>query len=238
MPFTEHLRELRNRLVIVLVTVGVVALVMFWPSQFVIPWLAHMYFPGEKLHAFGPADVIIAEFKFSLYAAIVVGLPVILYQVWMFVVPAVHPKTRKAVYAYVAPSVLLGAIGIAFAHYIVLPRVAGALELMNAKVAESTYGVEPTLNLILIMLLAFALVFQTPVIMVLLARIGLVNSKMLQKYRRYAAMGILLFGGVAAPDASPVTMLMIATPMYVLFEMSIWIIKFLEKAWQRDAAMT
>lgn len=238
MPFTEHLRELRNRLVIVLVTVGVVGLVMFWPSHLIIPWLSQMYFPHEKLHAFGPADVIIAEFKFSLYAAIVVGLPVILYQIWMFVVPAVHPKTRRAVYAYVAPSVFLAAGGIAFAHFIVLPRVAGALELLNAQVAESTYGVEPTLNLILIMLLAFALVFQTPVIMVLLARIGLVNSKMLRKYRRYAAMGILLFGGLAAPDASPTTMLMIAIPMYVLFEMSIWIIVVLEKSWQHEATMT
>jgi sec-independent protein translocase protein TatC len=110
--------------------------------------------------------------------------------------------------------------------------------LMNAKVAESVYGVEPTVNLILLLLLAFAIVFQTPVIMILLARIGIINSKMLRKYRRYAAMGILLFGGLAAPDASPTTMLMIAVPMYLLFEVSIWIIMFLEKSWKRDDAMT
>jgi len=238
MPFTEHLRELRNRLLVVLVVVGVVGLAMFWPSQFAIPWLTHMYFPGEKLHAFAPTDVIMAEFKFSLYAAIVIGLPVILYQIWMFVVPAVNPKTRKAVYLYVAPSFFLGLLGIAFAHFVVLPRVAWALELMNAKVAESTYGVEPTVNLILLLLLAFAIVFQTPVIMILLARIGIINSQMLRKYRRYAAMGILLFGGLAAPDASPTTMLMIAIPMYLLFEVSIWIIMFLEKSWRRDDAMT
>ncbi|GAC1628695.1 MAG: hypothetical protein NVS4B5_19840 [Vulcanimicrobiaceae bacterium] len=84
-------------------------------------------------------------------------------------------------------------------------------------------------------LTAFALVFQTPMIMVALARIGLVNVAFLRKNRRYALMGILLAGGFLAPDASPVTMLLISGPMYVLYEASIWIIVLLEKSWRRDA---
>ncbi len=72
-------------------------------------------------------------------------------------------------------------------------------------------------------------------IMLALARIGLVNVPMLRKYRRYAGMGILLVGGFAAPDASPITMLLIAVPMYVLYEASIWIILVLEKSWHREA---
>jgi sec-independent protein translocase protein TatC len=88
--------------------------------------------------------------------------------------------------------------------------------------------------LILLTFLAFALVFQTPMVMVALARIGIVNVPMLRKYRRYAGMGILLLGGLAAPDASPVTMMLLAVPMYVLYEMSIWIILLLEKSWHRE----
>jgi sec-independent protein translocase protein TatC len=84
--------------------------------------------------------------------------------------------------------------------------------------------------------LAFALVFQTPVVMVLLARIGIINVTMLRKYRRYAAFGILCAGGILAPDASPTTMFLIAAPMYVLYELSIWIIVLLEKSWKREAA--
>jgi sec-independent protein translocase protein TatC len=235
MSFTEHLRELRNRLVIALSTVGVLALVLFWPSQYVIPWLTHLYFPHTTLHAFGPADVIITEFKFSLYGAIVLGLPVILFQIWMFIVPAFHPRTRNLVYAYVAPSLLLGLAGIAFAHFLVLPRVTRALLAITDQVAEPTYGIESTMNLILILLLAFAVIFQTPVVMVLLARIGLINVPLLRTYRRYAAMGILLLGGLAAPDASPITMLMLAAPMYVLYEASIWIILVLERSWRKEA---
>jgi len=85
------------------------------------------------------------------------------------------------------------------------------------------------------MLLAFAIVFQTPVVMLLLARIGLINSKLLRSYRKYIGFGMLVAGAVLAPDGSPVTMAIIATPMYVLFEVSIWLIVFMEKRWKREA---
>ncbi|GAC1403409.1 MAG: twin-arginine translocase subunit TatC [Candidatus Velthaea sp.] len=238
MSFTEHLRELRNRLVICLATVGVFAAVLFWPAQYVIPWMTHLYFPTTRLHAFGPADVILTEFKFSIYGALVLGLPVILFQIWMFIVPVFHPKTRRMVYAYVAPSLLLGVAGIAFAHFLVLPRVTGALLTITNQVAETTFGIEPTMNLILVMLAAFALVFQTPVIMVLLARIGVINVPMLRKYRRYALMGILVVSGVLAPDASPMTMMLLAVPMALLYEVSILVIAVLQKSWKREAAGT
>ncbi len=236
MPFTEHLRELRNRLVVSLGTVGVLALCLFWPSQFAITWLKNEYLGKNiQLHAFAPTDVIFTEFKFSIYGAIVLGLPVLVYQVWMFIVPAFHPRTRRIVYAYTLPSLLLAAAGIAFCHFFIIQRVLTALLGITNAVAEETFGVESTINLILLTFLAFALVFETPMVMVALARIGLINVPMLRTYRRYAAMGILLVGGLAAPDASPITMMLIAGPMYVLYEASIWIILLLEKSWHREA---
>ena len=234
MPFTEHLRELRTRLIVSLATVGVLALGLFWPAQYAILWLKNEYLgPNITINAFAPTDVIFTEFKFSLYGAIVLGLPVLVYQIWMFVVPAFHPRTRRIVYAYTWPSIFLAAAGIAFCHFFIIHRVLTALLGITNVVAHETFGVEPTLNLILLTFLAFALVFQTPMIMVALARIGLVNVTMLRKQRRYAGMGILLLGGLAAPDASPITMLLIAVPMYVLYESSIWIIVLLEKSWHR-----
>jgi sec-independent protein translocase protein TatC len=109
-----------------------------------------------------------------------------------------------------------------------------ALLGITTAIAEETFGVESTMNLILLTFLVFALVFQTPMVMLALARIGLVNVPMLRKNRRYALMGILLVGGLAAPDASPVTMMLIAGPMYVLYEVSILIITLLEKSWHRE----
>jgi sec-independent protein translocase protein TatC len=238
MPFTEHLRELRNRLAICVGTILGLAVLLLWPCQQAIRPLVRLYF-GSKivLHAFGPADAVWAIFKFAIYGAIILGLPVLLYQIWMFVVPAVNPKTRRAVYSYVAPSFFLALLGIAFAHFLVIPRVIGALIQITNTIADPTFGIESTINLILLLFLAFALVFQTPVVMLLLARIGLVNSTMLRKYRRYIVFGMLVAGGFLAPDGSPVTMLLIASPMYVLFEASIWLIVFMERSWKRDAAL-
>ena len=236
MPFTEHLRELRQRLIISLATVAILAVGLFWPSQFVITWLKDEYLgKAIQLHAFSPTDVIFTEFKFSIYGAIVIGLPVLLYQIWMFIVPAFHPRTRRIVYAYTAPSLFLAAAGIAFCHFFIIHRVLTALLGITTAIADETFGIESTMNLILLTFLVFALVFQTPMVMLALARIGLVNVPMLRKNRRYAMMGILLLGGLGAPDASPVTMLLIAVPMYLLYEMSIVIIVLLEKSWRREA---
>jgi sec-independent protein translocase protein TatC len=232
MSFTEHLRELRVRLLISIGTVLGLAVFLFWPSQYVIPWMTRTYFHGITLHAFGPADVIMVEFKFSIYAAIVIGLPVLLYQLWMFIVPAFHPRTRRLVYAYVAPSLFLALAGMAFAHFLVLPRIVGTLLNVTNHVATPTFGIEATLNFILLVFLSFALVFQTPIVMIALARIGIVNSAFLKRSRRYFLFGFFLFGAVAAPDGNPLTMGMMALPMYALYEISLWIIAVLERSWR------
>ena len=234
MPFTEHLRELRQRLFICVGTVFGIAVLALWPAQQLIPIITRTYFHDIKLNAFGPADAVWAIFKFAIYIAIVLGLPVLLYQTWMFVVPAIHPRTRKQVYVYVAPSIVLAAAGIAFAHFMVIPRVIGALLNITSSIAEPVFGIESTINLVLLLFLAFALIFQTPVVMILLARIGLINSKFLRTNRKYIGFGMMVVGAILAPDGSPLTMTLLAAPMYVLFESSIWIIVLLEKSWKRS----
>ena len=235
MTFTEHLRELRTRLIISLGTVFALAILLFYPSQFIIPWLVNQYFHGIVLHAFGPADVIMLELKFSVYAGLVLGMPVLLYQLWMFIVPAFHPRTRNLVYAYVAPSIVLAAAGLAFAHFLVLPRVIHALLAQTSKLAEATFGIEQTLNFLLILLVLFALIFQLPVVMVALARVGIISPKFLTKYRRHAIFAFFTFGGIVAPDGNPLTMALLALPMYVLYELSIWVIVLLERSWRRQS---
>src|SRR5580698_2665153 len=218
MPFTEHLRELRQRLFICMGTIFGIAVLALWPAQQLIPMIARTYFHGIALNAFGPADAVWAIFKFAIYIAIVVGLPVILYQIWMFVVPAINPKTRQAVYIYVAPSIVLAAAGIAFAHFLVIPRVIGALLNITSSIATPVFGIESTLNLVLLLFLAFALI----------------NSTFLRTNRKYIGFGMMVIGAVLAPDGSPLTMTLLAAPMYVLFESSIWIIVLLEKSWKRS----
>lgn len=235
MPFTEHLRELRSRLLIAIATVGGIAVLLFWPSQFIIKWMMTQYFQGIALHAFGPADVIFTEFKLSLVGGIVLGMPVLMHQLWMFVVPAIHPRTRAMVYAFVVPSLLLALAGLAFAHFVVIPRVIAALLHITDAVATPTFGIASTLNFVIILLALFAFVFQTPIVLVGLARLGIVNARLLMRYRRHAIFGFFVAGGIAAPDGNPITMALLAVPMYVLYELSIWVILALERSWRATA---
>jgi sec-independent protein translocase protein TatC len=234
MPITEHLRELRNRLLISIATVGAIAVVLFWPSQFVIRAMMRHYFGGLQLHAFGPADVILTELKFSVVGGIVIGLPVLFTQLWLFVVPAVHPRTRRMVYSFVVPSFLLALVGLAFAHFVVIPRVVSALLQITDAVATPTFGIASTLNFVIVLLALFAIIFQTPIILIGLARLGIVNASMLMHYRRHAIFGFFVAGGLAAPDGNPVTMALLAVPMYALYELSIWVIVPLERRWSFD----
>ncbi len=238
MTFVEHLRELRQRLIACLISVGVIALALFWPAPWIIRALVHTYFPTLTLHAFGPTDVIGAEFRFALFGGIVLSLPVIVYQIWMFAVPAFHPKTRRQVYVYAAPTIILAAVGIAICHFFILPRVVSALLGVTSELAEATFGIGPTINLVLMLFLAFALIFQTPVVMVALARIGLVHVAGLRKARKYTFMGTLVAGGIFAPDGSPFTMFMLAMPIYVLYELSIIVIAILSKFWRGETSRT
>lgn len=231
MPFTEHLRELRNRLLISLATVGAIAVILFWPSQYAIHWMMREYFGGIELHAFGPADVIFTEFKFSVIGGIVIGLPLLLQQLWLFVVPAIHPRTRRMVYAFIVPSLALAALGLAFAHFVVIPRVVAALIHITDAVATPTFGVASTLNFVMVLLALFAIVFQTPIVLIGLARLGIVNAASLMRYRRHALFAFFIAGGLAAPDGNPLTMALLAVPMYLLYEMSIWVILPLQHRW-------
>lgn len=233
MPFTEHLRELRTRLLVSIATVCGIAVLLFWPSQFMIKWMINAYFKGVQLHAFGPADVILTEIKFSVIGGIIVGLPVLLQQLWLFVVPAIHPRTRRMVYAFIVPSLILAGAGLLFAHFIVIPRVVAALIGITNAIATPTFGVASTLNFVMILLALFAIIFQTPIVLIGLARLGIVNAPLLMRYRRHAIFGFFVAGGIAAPDGNPLTMAMLAMPMYVLYEISIWLIVLLQKGWRR-----
>ena len=216
-------------------TVGVIAVVLFWPSQYAIRWMMNEYFGGLELHAFGPADVIFTEFKFSVVGGIVIGLPVLLQQLWLFVVPAIHPRTRRMVYAFILPSIALAALGLAFAHFVVIPRVVAALLHITDAVATPTFGVAATLNFVLVLLALFAIIFQTPIVLIGLARLGIVSASSLMHYRRHAIFGFFIAGGIAAPDGNPLTMALLALPMYALYEISIWIILPLQRRWALSA---
>jgi sec-independent protein translocase protein TatC len=111
----------------------------------------------------------------------------------------------------------------------VIPRVVAALLSMTDAIATPTFGISSTLNFAIVLLALFAIIFQLPIVLMGLARLGIVNAKGLMQYRLHAIFTFFIAGGIAAPDGNPMTMAMLAVPMYVLYEISIWLIVQLDR---------
>ena len=218
MPFTEHLRELRSRLFICDCQrrrhrrPALLALAVRDPLDDRRPTST----ASRSTRSVRPTSIF-TEFKFSLIGGIVLGLPVLFYQAWMFVVPAIHPKTRRMVYSFIVPSLLLAAAGIAFAHFVVIPRVVAALiGITDAdRDADLRRRGHDQFRDDLTCALRADLSDSRSCWSALRAS-GIVNAAWLGKYRRHALFAMVVAGGIAAPDGNPMTMALLAVPMYML----------------------
>ena len=197
MPFTEHLRELRKRLIVCVDHDPVIGIGMFYAVD-----LRHQLDEARVFSATsrstrsGRPTRSGRSSSSRSTARSCIGLPVIC-------IRSGCSSFRRSIRRRAGRSTIrravdrAGRVGIVFAHFLVIPRVIGGRRSITSSIATATFGIESTINLVLLLFLAFALIFQTPMIMIMLARIGLVNSKSLRTFRRYAIMGSLLAGGIA-----------------------------------------
>lgn len=226
MTFTEHLAELRSRLLVSIAVVGVISLVAFPLMSKLLVFVEHFFLPGVTLHVFSPAETIRVYIKLSILLGVVVGMPVVLYEAYAFVAPALEHRVRSRIAWYALPSLLMSAAGIAFCGFVVLPFVLNALQRINTSAGlESTYQLEPTIGFITILLGIFAVMFQLPIVLSILASVGLVNAKMLGDKWRHATLAIFVLAGVAAPDGNPMTMALLALPLLALYLLSIVVVR-------------
>jgi len=227
MTFTEHLAELRTRLLIALAAVGVTSLIAFPLMGQLLTFVERFFLPGIQLHVFSPAETIRVYLKLSILVGVVVAMPVVLYEAYMFVAPALDRRVRSRIVWYALPSFAMSAAGIAFCGFVVLPFVLRALERLNESAGlVNTYQLEPTVGFISILLGIFAIMFQLPIVLSILASVGLVNAKMLSEKWRHATLGIFVLAGIAAPDGNPMTMALLALPLLGLYLLSIVVVRF------------
>jgi sec-independent protein translocase protein TatC len=226
MTFTQHLAELRNRLFIAIITVVVVSGAAFPLMPHMLNWVEQRFLNGIQLHVFSPAEIIAVEIKLSLLAGVVIGMPVILFQLYAFVAPALDRRVRGRIGWYVIPSFVMSALGIAFCGFLILPFVLHALLSLTQQAGlVSTYQLEPTIGFVTVLLGIFAVMFQLPIVLSILASIGLVNAKMLADKWRHATVVICVLAGVAAPDGNPLTMGLLALPLLGLYIASIAVVR-------------
>ena len=229
-PFMEHLIELRTRLIRAVLSIAVVAIALaIWPGAtqlydwLALPLTAHL--PGDKgIIAIGVATPFMVPVKVLLMTALVIALPMVLYQVWAFVAPGLYRSEKRLVLPLVISSTLLFFLGIAFSYFFVLGKV--FIFIMNFAPQSITYApdIEQYLNFVLTLFLAFGIAFEVPIVVVLLVSMGVVSVEKLKEVRGYVVVASFVIAAIVTPP-DVISQLLLAIPMCLLYEIGIWVSK-------------
>ena len=220
-PLRDHLQEFRKRLIICLVVVAIAALACY---NYVDDIIALLSGPAGKLYFMNPSEVFFTYMEIALYAGILFTLPVLLYEVWAFVAPALWPEERRAVLVILPTAVILFYIGLVFAYYLVIPAAVTFFMGFATQTLQPMFSLESYLSFILALTLPFGFIFELPLIVVFLAKIGLVTGNFLKGKRKILIVIAFIFAAVVSPTTDIFTQTMIAVPLIVLYEISLFIV--------------
>ena len=226
-PFVSHLLELRDRLVRAMAAIGVCAAILAiypGPSELydllAAPLVAHLPV-GATLIATSVISPFMVPLKILLMAAFLLALPVVLYQVWAFIAPGLYAHEKKLVMPLVVSSTLLFFIGVAFCYFFVFGQVFKFIQGFAPKSITAAPDIEAYLSFVLTMFIAFGLAFEVPIVVVVLARMGVVSIQKLKDFRGYfVVLAFVIAAIVTPPDV--VSQLALAIPMCLLYEIGIW----------------
>ena len=220
-PLRDHLQEFRKRLIICLVVVAIAALACY---NYVDDIIALLSGPAGELDFMNPSEVFFTYMEIALYAGILFTLPVLLYEVWAFVAPALWPEERRAVLVILPTAVILFYVGLVFAYYLVIPAAVTFFMGFATQTLQPMFSLESYLSFILALTLPFGFIFELPLIVVFLAKIGLVTGDFLKGKRKILIVIAFIFAAVVSPTTDIFTQTMIAVPLIVLYEISLFIV--------------
>jgi sec-independent protein translocase protein TatC len=221
MTLVEHLGELRTRIIVSLTAFGVAFALCFWQDDLMLE-IANWPLPADNPDpiTFSPTEPFFTTVEVSAYGALVISLPVILYQVYAFVLPAFSPHERRTLTPFLIAMPLLFAAGVAFAYFVVLPAATQFLLNFNASEFNIQVRAREYYSFFGITLVALGLLFQIPIVMLSLTRLEIVTAEWFAENRRYAIFAISVVSA-AAPGGDPVSMILIMIPLVLLYEASI-----------------
>jgi sec-independent protein translocase protein TatC len=232
----EHLGELRTRLTVSLIAVLVGLSVSYAFRSHIIHWLTRPL-PDAKQHliTFSPAEPFITSFMLSFYAGLLLAVPVVFWQIWSFLAPAFEEHTQRVIAGFtVFATALLGA-GVAFGYFVALPAAVHFLTNYDSSLYNIQIRARDYLSFAALVLFATGIVFELPIFILALVRIGILPVHKLRRNRRlgYVLMAAL---AVALPGVDPVTTTVEMIPLMLLFEGSIWLSVLFDKRWSRAKA--
>ncbi|HEX4733451.1 MAG TPA: twin-arginine translocase subunit TatC [Thermoleophilaceae bacterium] len=220
----EHLDELRTRIVVSLAAFGVALALCFWQNHQLLHWL-NKPLHGKEPITFGVAEAFTTTLTVTAYAALVLALPVVLYQLYAYILPAFTPKEVRVAKPLLLMIPLLFIGGALFGYFLVVPAATKFLLHFNADEFNTQIRARDYYYFVTTTLLACGVVFQLPVVILAATRLGITNAAKLRRNRRYAYLTCTIIAA-ALPGVDPVSMCLEALPLIALFELSILLAKF------------
>lgn len=234
MTVIQHLSELRRRIVVSLLAVAVTVVICYVFSPDIIRFFLHYYTDATHRGAdntfifTGPLDAFLTRLKVATYGGIVLALPVLLWQLWRFITPGLQPKEKRYAVPFLFASIVLFAFG-AFVAMLTLPEALGFLLKVGGQEQRPLLTADKYIGLVSLMLLAFGLAFEFPVILVFLLIARIITTAQLRRVRRWAIVLIFVFAAVITPSQDPYSLFFMAVPMYLFYEASIAIGRVLKR---------
>ena len=231
MTLTEHLGELRKRLIVSLIAfvLGAIVVYIFYPHLLHLleePYCQATRHKNCGLYVTTPLQGFGIRLNVTGYGGIVIASPVLIYQIWRFVTPGLKANEKKYAVPFALATVTLFGFG-AFIAWITLPHALGFLGAVAGQGVTRIYSVQSYLSLVLALMAIFGLTFQFPVVLIGLEIAGVLTPAKLSKFRRPAIVIIVIVAAVVTPSSDPFSMLALAVPMLVFYELSILIGRFI-----------
>jgi sec-independent protein translocase protein TatC len=229
MSLIEHLEELRRRLIIIVASVLGGAVVGFFLSRSVLILLRDRLPEGQRHLTFlGPADAFSAQLKIAGFLGIAIAMPVILFQLWRFVTPGLTRRERRFIWPVILAALLLFALGVGVG-FVIIPFALNFLLSFAEGLADPNLTIDGYIGFATTMLLAFGLVLEFPIVLIGLARVGILTHRRLAAQRRWIIVGIVAFAIVVTPGGDPISPLILSSVMFLLFEGSLLVIRLIRR---------
>lgn len=222
MTVVEHLTELRRRMIISILAILAGGIVVFALFNWLMGFLVEPYrdITGRELIFTGTGEAFTTRLKVATYGGFVLASPVVLWQLWRFVTPALHPREKKFAVPFVIASLFFFLVGAAVGWY-TFPRALDFLLNVGGDELEPFVAAGSYVSLLSLMLVAFGVAFEFPVLIVFLLLARVLSVSQLRRWRRYVIVGIVAFAAVITPSQDPYSLLLMSGPMYLFYEIAI-----------------
>ena len=227
MSFLDHLEELRWRLIYsaIGIVIGAIAAWIFIDPLVDVILLKPARDAGAELQNLRPFGQLFLFVQVAIIIGVVVSLPNLFYQLWKFISPALKKNERKYILSIVIFSSLCFLAGIAFAYFVMLPLAMKFAAQFGSEAIKNEFAIDEYMSIIISVMLAAGCVFELPMVSFFLSKLGILTPAFMKKYRRHAIVIILVLAAILTPGADPVSQVILAVPLVLLYELSIFISK-------------